>query len=74
MLSPSVTARYIRIHPQSWFGHVSMRIELYGYSKGTLIVTRSFFRDKCSHADSKYILLIIIGNGKIINISNETDA
>ncbi|XP_028401252.1 coagulation factor V-like [Dendronephthya gigantea] len=29
-LSSPITARFIRIHPQSWFDHISMRIELYG--------------------------------------------
>ncbi|XP_022809604.1 uncharacterized protein LOC111346591 [Stylophora pistillata] len=29
-INPPVKARYIRIRPQAWFGHVSMRTELYG--------------------------------------------
>ncbi|XP_028414256.1 lactadherin-like [Dendronephthya gigantea] len=30
VLSPPITARYIRIHPVSWSKHICMRIELYG--------------------------------------------
>jgi len=29
-LSPPIKARYIRFLPQAWFGHISMRVELYG--------------------------------------------
>ncbi|CAB3999807.1 partial [Paramuricea clavata] len=32
VLSPQINARYIRIHPQSWCNHISMRMELYGRS------------------------------------------
>ncbi|XP_028414250.1 venom prothrombin activator pseutarin-C non-catalytic subunit-like [Dendronephthya gigantea] len=30
VLSPAVTARYIRIHPKTWNNHISLRVELYG--------------------------------------------
>ncbi|XP_028395145.1 lactadherin-like [Dendronephthya gigantea] len=29
VLSPAVTARYIRIHPRTWNNHISLRVELY---------------------------------------------
>lgn len=28
-LQPPVSAKYLRIHPQGWLGHISMRVELY---------------------------------------------
>ncbi|XP_068676816.1 uncharacterized protein [Montipora foliosa] len=27
---PSITARFVRVHPKTWQGHISMRMELYG--------------------------------------------
>ena len=30
LFSPSIKARYIRLHPQTWNVHISMRIELLG--------------------------------------------
>ena len=35
--SPLVT-RYVRFQPGSWYGHVSMRVELYGQRKGKVFV------------------------------------
>ena len=29
-VSPSIRARYIRIHPKSWRSYIAMRVELYG--------------------------------------------
>ncbi|XP_078363993.1 polycystin family receptor for egg jelly-like [Oculina patagonica] len=29
-LQPSIIARFIRIRPVTWYGHISMRVELYG--------------------------------------------
>jgi hypothetical protein len=34
VLSPTVKARYIRIHPETWYGHISMRFEVYGCQRG----------------------------------------
>ncbi|EDO45375.1 predicted protein, partial [Nematostella vectensis] len=34
ILRPPIFARYVRIHPKSWFGHISMRVELYGRRRG----------------------------------------
>ncbi|XP_028417633.1 uncharacterized protein LOC114542082, partial [Dendronephthya gigantea] len=34
VLSPTVTTRYVRIHPKTWYGHISLRIEVYGCSSG----------------------------------------
>ena len=33
---PLIT-RYIRIHPESWYGHISMRTEFFGCRKGNEI-------------------------------------
>ena len=38
-LKPPIWARYIRFHPKTWYGHVSMRVEVYGCKKGTLYST-----------------------------------
>ncbi|EDO41037.1 predicted protein, partial [Nematostella vectensis] len=35
ILEPAIIARYVRLRPQSWYGHISMRLELYGCRKGT---------------------------------------
>ena len=29
-LSTPIRARYVRIRPWSWYGHISMRVEFYG--------------------------------------------
>ncbi|XP_031562905.1 uncharacterized protein LOC116298543 [Actinia tenebrosa] len=34
ILEPAIIARYIRIRPKSWYGHVSMRFEIYGCTSG----------------------------------------
>lgn len=31
---PSIRARFLRIHPWSWHGHISMRVELFGCALG----------------------------------------
>ncbi|KAK3700595.1 hypothetical protein QZH41_001586 [Actinostola sp. cb2023] len=36
-LSKPIIARYIRFRPQSWHGHISMRVGLYGCTKGIVI-------------------------------------
>ncbi|XP_027046430.1 uncharacterized protein LOC113674157 [Pocillopora damicornis] len=33
---PSIKARYIRIHPRTWYSWISMRVELYGCRLGVL--------------------------------------
>ncbi|XP_028398874.1 lactadherin-like [Dendronephthya gigantea] len=35
VLSPAITARYIRIHPVSWFHNISLRIEVFGCYTGS---------------------------------------
>ena len=35
-LSPPVYGRFIRIHPWSWYRHISMRVEFYGCKTGQL--------------------------------------
>lgn len=35
-LDEPIIARYIRIHPVTWHGHISMRIELYGCFTGEI--------------------------------------
>lgn len=37
-ISPAIVARFVRIHPQTWHGHISMRVEFYGCYKGNLIM------------------------------------
>ncbi|WP_395241875.1 discoidin domain-containing protein, partial [Salmonella sp. s51933] len=32
-VSPVIITRYIRIHPKSWYGHISMRVEFVGCIK-----------------------------------------
>ena len=32
-------ARYVRIHPKTWRGHISMRVELYGCRLGKLTLS-----------------------------------
>jgi hypothetical protein len=34
VLDPPITARYIRLLPKTWEGHISLRLELYGCPKG----------------------------------------
>ena len=34
ILDPAIIARYIRIRPRSWYGHISMRFEVYGCKNG----------------------------------------
>ena len=33
-LRPTIKARYIRVHPRTWYGYISMRMELYGCRLG----------------------------------------
>jgi len=35
VLHHAITARYIRLHPKTWRGHISMRMELLGCASGT---------------------------------------
>jgi len=42
VLSPAVTARYVRIHPLSWYRHISMRFEVYGCYIGMLWASTSY--------------------------------
>ena len=37
VLHPSIDARYIRVHPKTWRGHILMRMELLGCPLGTNI-------------------------------------
>ena len=36
-LESPIEARFIRLHPQQWYGHISMRAEIYGCREGTLL-------------------------------------
>ena len=36
-LEKPLITRYIRIHPESWYGHISMRTEFFGCRKGNEI-------------------------------------
>ena len=46
LLSPTIKARYIRVHPQTWYGHISMRIELLGCPIGNNSCLYNFCNDK----------------------------
>ena len=35
-VSPVIIARYIRLHPKTWHGHISMRAEFIGCFEGNL--------------------------------------
>ncbi|XP_068726464.1 lactadherin-like [Montipora capricornis] len=35
-LNPTIKARYIRVHPKTWYGYIAMRVELYGCRLGVL--------------------------------------
>lgn len=37
ILKSPLTARYIRIRPTNWYGHVSMRFDLYGCTEGNAL-------------------------------------
>ena len=37
---PSIRARFLRIHPWSWHGHISMRVELFGCALGEAMCER----------------------------------
>ena len=39
-ISPPIQARYIRLRPTAWYGHISLRMELYG-CLGMVTVTLS---------------------------------
>ena len=41
VLYKPIITRYIRIHPESWYGHISMRTEFYGCRKGKLMFKTS---------------------------------
>ncbi|XP_015750272.1 PREDICTED: uncharacterized protein LOC107326864 [Acropora digitifera] len=34
--NPTIKARFIRIHPKTWYGYISLRVELYGCRLGVL--------------------------------------
>lgn len=34
VLNPPVVARYIKVHPKTWYGYIAMRVELYGCREG----------------------------------------
>ena len=36
-LQPTIVARYIRVHPKTWYSHISMRMELLGCPFGKFL-------------------------------------
>ena len=44
-LNPPIQARYIRLRPTAWYGHISLRMELYGCPGITqyYLITATFF-------------------------------
>lgn len=43
VLEPPIVARYIRILPVTWYGHISMRLQFYGCTKGDVIFSFDMF-------------------------------
>ena len=37
ILDQPIIARYIRVHPKTWYGHICMRIELFGCREGMFL-------------------------------------
>jgi len=37
VLNPPIVARHIKVHPKTWNGFISMRVELYGCREGESI-------------------------------------
>ena len=44
-LEAPIKARFIRLEPQEWYGHISMRMELYGCSLKSGILCLFFYYD-----------------------------
>ena len=44
-LEAPIKARFIRLEPQAWYGHISMRMELYGCSLKSGILCLFFYYD-----------------------------
>ncbi|CAH3164568.1 unnamed protein product [Pocillopora meandrina] len=42
-LNPPIKARYIKLRPTAWYGHISLRMELYGCSVGMIVVLHLFW-------------------------------
>ena len=57
VLDQPIIARYIRIHPVAWYGHICMRVELFGCRKGILIIAG--FMIKFMSRRQIYILLTL---------------
>lgn len=50
ILDQPIIARYLRIHPTAWSGHICMRVELFGCREGSfdaLYWTSSLISMKC---------------------------
>ena len=37
-LNAPIKARYVKLRPTVWYGHISLRMELYGCSAGMIVV------------------------------------
>lgn len=44
ILDQPIIARYLRIHPTAWYGHICMRVELYGCKEGVLFTISLIFK------------------------------
>ena len=51
-LEKPLITRYIRIHPESWYGHISMRTEFFGCRKGNEIY--NLLLDEISQVTLRY--------------------
>ena len=52
-----IEARFVRLHPYTWHGHISLRMEFYGCSlkpgkKANTKILLKRFRFECHHADN----------------------
>ena len=50
-LESPIEARFIRLHPQQWYGHISMRMELYGCA---MITGMFWLKKKIAYATFKW--------------------
>ncbi|RMX48128.1 hypothetical protein pdam_00014711 [Pocillopora damicornis] len=44
-LNPVIDARFVRVLPMEWFGHIGMRMELYSYSCQSKLLVELFIPD-----------------------------
>ena len=60
-LRPSIKARYIRVHPRSWYGYVAMRLELYGCRLGKLCCFEGTLSCKINPIKNTEVTIALVG-------------